>query len=66
MQKLELKEINGWNVSEIDAKVNELRRNLFEYRMQMTTSGLEKPHFVKVAKKNIAKLLTVKASKKGE
>jgi large subunit ribosomal protein L29 len=44
----------------IDAKVKDMRKELFNLRMQKTTSGLEKPHTQKVIKKNIAKLMTAK------
>ena len=64
MQKLEFKDIKGWSTKEIDAKVSEIRKSMSDLRMQKTTSGIEKPHHLKVAKKNIAKLLTAKA--KGE
>jgi large subunit ribosomal protein L29 len=42
---------------------DELRLDLFKMKMQKTTSGVEKPHLMKVAKKNIARLLTVKTSR---
>lgn len=63
MQKLELSEISGLDNKQIDAKVRELRTSLFNMRMQKTASGLEKPHAVRIAKGNIARLLTVKNSK---
>ncbi|EQC52730.1 50S ribosomal protein L29 [Bacteriovorax sp. DB6_IX] len=63
MQKLEFKDIKGWDAKEIDAKVAEMRRAMFDLRMAKTTSGIEKPHQLKLAKKNIAKLLTAKGTK---
>ena len=64
---LKMNEIGKWDDVLIDNKVNELRKQLFDFRMQKGTSGIEKPHVIKVAKKNIARLLTVKNSKtKGE
>ena len=60
MQKLEWKEIKDWDAKAIDAKVGEIRIQLFEMRMQKAAAGYEKPHHFKVAKKNIAKLLTAK------
>ena len=63
MQKLEFKDIKGWDAKEIDAKMAEMRRAMFDLRMQQTTSGIEKPHQLKVAKKNVAKLLTAKNAK---
>ena len=67
MQKLEWKDIKDWDNGKVDAKVTEVRRQLFDMRMQKVAAGYEKPHHFKVAKKNIAKLLTVKSSNaKGE
>ena len=63
MQKIELSEISGLDNKQIDAKVKEMRTNLFNLRMQKAASGLEKPHAVRIAKGNIARLLTVKNSK---
>lgn len=64
MSMLKMEEIKTWDAKAIDAKVSELRKSLFDYRMQKTVSGLEKPHVIKEAKKNIARLLTVKSAKK--
>lgn len=67
MQKLEWKEIKDWDAKTIDTKVGEVRRQLFEMRMQKTAAGYDKPHHFKVGKINIARLLTAKNQKaKGE
>jgi large subunit ribosomal protein L29 len=47
----------------VERKLSEVRLDLFKMKMQKTTSGIEKPHLMKVAKKNIARLLTVKNSR---
>jgi large subunit ribosomal protein L29 len=47
----------------LERKVAELRLDVFQMKMQKTTSGIEKPHLIKEAKKNIARLLTVKTSR---
>ena len=60
---LNYNEIKDWENKAIDAKVGELRRELFEMRMQKSTSGTEKPHRFKELKKDIAKLLTAKNSR---
>ena len=60
MQKLEFKDVKAWSVEEINAKLNEIKKTMFDVKMQKTTSGIEKPHQLKVAKKNIAKLMTAK------
>lgn len=63
MNILDFKEINGWSNKEIDVKVAEMKKFVFNTRMQKVTSGIEKPHQLKIAKKNIAKLLTAKSAK---
>jgi len=39
MQKLEWKEIKDWDAKAIDAKVDEIRKQLFEMRMQKADAG---------------------------
>lgn len=60
---LKMNEIAGWENSAIDKKVEELKVELFNIRMQKTTSGIEKPHVIKQIKKDIARLLTAKNAK---
>jgi len=61
---LKQSDIKGMDDKAIQAKVMELRGQLFTLRMQMVTVGLEKPHRVKVAKKNVARLETELNSRK--
>lgn len=56
-------EIKNMDEQAIERKLSELRLDLFKMKMQKTTSGIEKPHLLKDAKKNIARLLTVKTSR---
>jgi large subunit ribosomal protein L29 len=56
-------DIKSLDEKQIDAKVTELRRELFELRMQKSTSGSEKPHKFRELKKDIARLLTAKSNK---
>ena len=42
----------------IETKVSEKRREIFNLKMQKHTSGLERSHELKNAKKEVAKLLT--------
>ena len=56
-------EIKKMDEQAVDRKLSELRLDLFKMKMQKTTSGIEKPHLMKEAKKNIARLLTVKTSR---
>ncbi len=56
-------EIKNMDEQAIERKLSELRLDLFKMKMQKTTSGIEKPHLLKDARKNIARLLTVKTSR---
>ena len=62
---LKMNEIKDWDKGTITKKIEGLRAELFNYRMQKAASGLEKPHRIKEAKKDIARLMTV-LNAKGE
>ena len=57
---LKMNEIENWDSKLIGDKIDSLRRELFDFNMQKATSRLEKPHMIRVLKKDIARLLTVK------
>ena len=61
--KVDLKEARTWDEKTLDTKVLEIKKNIFEMRMQKAASGIEKPHELKVLKKDIARLLTLKKEK---
>ncbi len=64
MSELKFEEIKSWDSKAITAKVSELRVELFNLNMQKAATGaIEKPHTVKVIKRNIARLMTAKGSK---
>ena len=60
---LKMEDVNKMDVKMIDAKVTELKKELFELRMQSAASGMEKPHVKNDIKKDIARLLTSKSAK---
>jgi large subunit ribosomal protein L29 len=60
---INFKDIKDLDAAAIDAKVSDAKRQIFQLKMEKATSGLEKPHTLKVLKKNIAKLLTAKTGK---
>ena len=62
---LKMNEITKWDKSTINDKIEALKTDVFNLRMQKSTSGLEKPHMLKDVKKDIARLYTV-LNKKGE
>ncbi|MCR9205026.1 MAG: 50S ribosomal protein L29 [Halobacteriovoraceae bacterium] len=55
-------EVKDMDVASLDAKVSEIKREIFNLKMEKATSGLEKPHRLRVLKKNIAKLMTAKTA----
>tara|TARA_R110000868_G_C10601506_1_gene740536 strand:- start:484 stop:687 length:204 start_codon:yes stop_codon:yes gene_type:complete len=59
---MNMKDIQSWDATKIDAKVLDLRKEIFGLRMQQSAAGMEKPHQLKVLKKNIARLLTAKTA----
>lgn len=64
IEVLKMSEVKTWEDGVIDTKIVELRKDLFRMRMQKSASGVEKPHLFKLARKNIARLLTLKREKK--
>jgi large subunit ribosomal protein L29 len=60
---MKMEDIKKLDVKMIDAKVGELRKELFEMRMQKASAGIDKPHRKKEIKRDIARLLTAKNAK---
>lgn len=60
IETLKFEEVKSWDAKQIDTKVEEIKTELFNMRMQKAASGIEGPHLLKIGKKNIAKLLTAK------
>ncbi len=52
------------SVKEITVKVQTLKAELFNSKFNKFTTGTEKPHTVKILKKEIARLLTTLNAKK--
>jgi len=61
-----MSEINNFDDKMIGNKVRELKKELFTFRMQKVTSGIEKPHKIHEAKKDIARMLTSLNSRKNK
>jgi len=60
---LKMSEIKQLETNEINEKVTQLRKELFDLRLEKSTAVLEKPHRINEIKKDIARLLTVANSK---
>jgi large subunit ribosomal protein L29 len=60
------KEIRELSVAEITTKIRETREQLLQLRLRKQTGQVEKPHMIRVLRKDIARLeteLTVKKAK---
>ncbi len=60
---LKVSEINKLDSDAITQKVSELRKELFNLRLQKNTTSVEKSHLLTNLKRDIARLLTVLNSK---
>lgn len=60
---LKASEISKLSEKEISEKVVSLKAELFNNKFNKFTTGSDKPHKVKEAKKDIARLLTAKNAK---
>jgi len=52
-------EIRNMSVTELDAKLKELKSELFNLRFQHAINQLENPHKIADVKKDIARVMTV-------
>jgi len=60
---LKISEVSKLETSAIHTKVAELRRELFNLRLQKNTTNIDKSHLLTTIKRDIARLLTVVNSK---
>lgn len=58
-------EIRKMTTEEINTKISDLKRELFDMRMKQATGGLEKTHQIDVLRKTVARLKTVLNEKDG-
>ena len=63
---LKISEIEKLDATAINTKISELRKELFDMRLQKSTSSIEKSHVLIQNKKDIARLLTVLNSKESK
>ena len=59
MKAKEIKEIRGLSVEKLEAKLQELKKDLFMLRMQHATNQLDNPLQIAAVKKNIARIKTI-------
>ena len=59
MKAKEIKEIRGLSVEKLEAKLQELKKDLFMLRMQHATNQLDNPMQLAAVKKDIARVKTI-------
>jgi len=63
---LKAKEIRKMTAEELDAKAEELKKELFNLKMRHTTSQLENPLKIRLLRRDVARVNTIAAGKKEE
>ena len=58
------KEIRDLSPDEITTKLREIRAELLQYRLKKNTGQVEKPHMLRLLRKDIARLETILTQKK--
>ena len=59
MKAKEIKDIRGLSVEKLEAKLQELKKDLFMLRMQHATNQLDNPLQIAAVKKDIARIKTM-------
>ena len=59
MKAKEIKEIRELSVEKLEAKLQELKKDLFMLRMQHATNQLDNPLRIAIVKKDIARIKTI-------
>ena len=59
MKAKEIKDIRGLSVEKLEAKLQELKKDLFMLRMQHATNQLDNPLQINATKKDIARVKTI-------
>ena len=66
MKKTEIQKIRDMSIEEMDARVEDLKKELFNLRFQSAINQLENPMRLKAVKKEIAVIKTIMTEKKTE
>ena len=59
MKAKEIKEIRGLSLEKLEAKLQDLKKDLFMLRMQHATNQLDNPTKIAAVKKDIARIKTI-------
>lgn len=63
---MKIKEISELTPKELTSRKRELREELFNLRIQQQSGQLERPHLIRAARRNIARIETVLSRKASE
>ena len=63
---MKIQEIQELTAKELLARKRELKEEIFNLRIQQQSGQLEKPHLIRVARRNIARVETVLSRKAAE
>jgi large subunit ribosomal protein L29 len=63
---MKIQEIQELTPKELLARKRELKEEIFNLRIQQQSAQLEKPHLIRVARRNIARIETVLSRKTAE
>jgi len=62
---MEINDIRKLSVADINKKIKESKKELFDLRLKQATGNLEKPHLINKLRKTVAKMKTVLNEKGG-
>jgi len=63
---MKIKEIQELTPKELVSRKRELKEDMFNLRIQQQSSQLERPHLIRVARRNVARIETVLSRKARE
>ncbi|MCX6963009.1 MAG: 50S ribosomal protein L29 [Verrucomicrobia bacterium] len=63
---MKIKEIQELTPKELVSRKRELKEEMFNLRIQQQSSQLERPHLIRVARRNVARIETVLSRKARE
>lgn len=64
VNKMKVKEIKELTTEQIEAKIGEVKEEIFNLRMKQATGNLEKPSRIKELRKDVARMKTILAERK--
>jgi large subunit ribosomal protein L29 len=59
MATIKMREVRDKSAAELQDRLRQLKKELYELRLAASTANVEKPHQFRLKKKEIAKILTV-------